>query len=90
MVQAHDIAKEVYFMESELQKCRRSLLIHNVEMWVEADKETKGFSPSDRTTANVHFYIEISANNFCSIPYSLSQFCVPISIFRENFRSLPV
>ncbi len=54
MVQAHAIAKEVYFKESELQKCKRSLLIHNVDKWVEADKETEGYSLADRATAAVH------------------------------------
>jgi hypothetical protein len=54
MVQAHAIAKEVFFKESELQKCRRSLLIHNVDTWVESDKETEGYSLADRATAAVH------------------------------------
>ena len=54
MVQAHSIAKEVFHRESELKKCRRSLLIHNVDKWVENDKETEGYSLADRATAAVH------------------------------------
>jgi hypothetical protein len=54
MVQAHAIAKEVFFKESELHKCRRSLLIHNVDKWVESDKETEGYSLADRATAAFH------------------------------------
>jgi len=54
MVQAHAIAKEVFHRESELKKCRRSLLIHNVDKWVESDKETEGYSLADRATAAVH------------------------------------
>ena len=53
MVQAHAIAKEVFHRESELKKCRRSLLIHNVDKWVESDKETEGYSLADRATAAV-------------------------------------
>ncbi len=54
MVQAYAIAKEVFHRESELKKCRRSLLIHNVDKWVERDKETEGYSLADRATAAVH------------------------------------
>ena len=54
MVQAHAIAKEVFFKESELKKCRRSLLIHNVDKWVENDRETEGYGLADRATAAVH------------------------------------
>jgi hypothetical protein len=54
MIQAHSIAKEVFHRESELKKCRRSLLIHNVDKWVENDKETEGYSLADRATAAVH------------------------------------
>jgi hypothetical protein len=54
MVQAHAIAKEVFFKESELHKCRRSLLIHNVDKWVESVKETEGYSLDDRATAAFH------------------------------------
>jgi hypothetical protein len=54
IVQAHAIAKEVYFKESELKKCRRNLHIHNMDKWVKADKETKGYSLADRATAIVH------------------------------------
>jgi hypothetical protein len=54
MVQAHAIAKEVYYKESESKKCRRSLLIHNVDKWIEADKETEGHGLADRATAAVH------------------------------------
>jgi hypothetical protein len=50
MAQAHAIAKEV-FKETELKKCRRSLLIHNVDKWVETDKETKGYGLADRDMA---------------------------------------
>jgi hypothetical protein len=54
MAQAHAIAKEVFFKETELKKCRRSLLIHNVDKWVETDKETEGYGLADRATAAVH------------------------------------
>ncbi len=53
MAQAHAIAKEV-FKETELKKCRRSLLIHNVDKWVETDKETEGYGLADRATAVVN------------------------------------
>jgi hypothetical protein len=54
IVQTYAIAKEVYFKESELKKCRKSLRIHNMDKWVKADKETKGYSLVDRATAIVH------------------------------------
>jgi hypothetical protein len=54
IVQAHAISKEVYYRESEFKKCRRSLLIHNVDKWIEADKDSEGHSLADKATAAVH------------------------------------
>jgi hypothetical protein len=54
MKQVNAIAKEVFFKETELKKCKRSLLIHNMDKWVEADRETKGYGLADRATVAVH------------------------------------
>jgi hypothetical protein len=53
-MEAKTIAKEVYYREAELKKCRRSILIHNINKWVEADKATAGYSLADRATAAVY------------------------------------
>jgi hypothetical protein len=44
----------VFFKETEPNKCRRSLLIHNVNKWVNVDRETEGYGLADRATAGVH------------------------------------
>ncbi len=54
MVGALAIVEEVFSKESELKKCRRSLLIHYVDKWVKADKETEGYGLAYMATASVH------------------------------------
>ncbi len=54
MVQAHAFAKEVFSKENELKKCRQSLLIHNMDMWVKADRKTVWYILVDRATAATH------------------------------------
>jgi hypothetical protein len=56
MAQTHAISKEVFFKETELKKCRRSLLIHTVDKWVEADRETEGYGLADRAASHIGVY----------------------------------
>jgi hypothetical protein len=53
MAQAHAIAKEVFFKETEMKKCKRCLLIHKVDKWVEADREKKGYGLANIAMAMV-------------------------------------
>jgi len=47
-------ANAVYEDNSEARMCRRSVLIHNADKWVEGDTATAGYNLAERVTAAVH------------------------------------
>ena len=40
--------------DRELEKVRRSILLHNVDQWLEGEKDTEGHWVADRVTAAIH------------------------------------
>jgi hypothetical protein len=52
--EARRIAKKVFREDSEIAKCKRSILMHNADKWVAGDQSTFGYSLSERVTAAVH------------------------------------
>ena len=52
--EAKKVAKKVVRDEQELGKCRRSILMHNADKWVEGDVNTRGYSLAERVTSAIH------------------------------------
>ena len=52
--EAKKAAKMVVKDEQELGKCRRSILMHNADKWVEGDINTQGYSLAERVTSAIH------------------------------------
>jgi hypothetical protein len=48
------IVRKEMARESEVEKCRRSLVIQDPESWLEAEKATAGFNLADRVTAAIN------------------------------------
>jgi hypothetical protein len=52
--EAKRIAKKVFKEEVEAAKCRRSILMYNVDKWMAGDQLMQGYSLAERVTAAIH------------------------------------
>jgi hypothetical protein len=52
--EARKEARKVIRDEQELNKCRRSILMHNADKWVAGDTHTAGYSLAERVTLAIH------------------------------------
>jgi hypothetical protein len=52
--EAKKAARRVIRDEQELNKCRRSILMHNADKWVAGDTHTAGYSLAERVTSAIH------------------------------------